>query len=150
MRRLTLALSLFVVGCLDPFSPDVGPPSIARCDPEDSNPGQDVSFADDIMPLLERRGSEGGCSCHMPSSSRPFGIELSGLNLGSHEELMRGGANSMEDIVVPGDPCISILTQKIGQAPPFGSRMPSSGPPYMTEVEQQLIHDWIAEGANAR
>jgi len=36
----------------------------------------------------------------------------------------------------------------MSSAPPFGSRMPSNGPPYFSPGERALIADWIAEGAN--
>ena len=29
----------------------------------------------------------------------------------------------------------------------FGARMPTSGPPYMSPAERNLLADWIAEGA---
>jgi len=50
-------------------------------------------------------------------------------------------------IVVPGQPCASILYLKVDEAPPFGARMPLDGPPFWTEDEIQRLHDWIAEGA---
>jgi hypothetical protein len=75
------------------------------------------------------------------------GIEVSGLDLSSFSKVMRGGNQSGPEIVIAGDPCNSILLQKVSAAPPFGSRMPSDGPPYLTPTERQLISDWILEGA---
>jgi hypothetical protein len=37
--------------------------------------------------------------------------------------------------------------QKLESTPPFGSRMPLDGPPYLEDAEVLLIRDWIAEGA---
>ncbi|HEX2676262.1 MAG TPA: hypothetical protein VHM19_06470, partial [Polyangiales bacterium] len=61
--------------------------------------------------------------------------------------LMHGGTASRDTVVIPGDPCGSLITQKISDAPPAGQRMPSDGPPYLTPGERQLINDWILEGA---
>ena len=50
-------------------------------------------------------------------------------------------------IVVPGDPCRSIILHKLSATPPFGARMPLDGPAYLSTEELLLVHDWIAEGA---
>lgn len=104
----------------------------------DSDPASRVSFGADVRPLLTR--PMGGCSCHSSSAT-------SGFNLGTYDRLRRGGLNSGTSVVVPGQPCDSILVQKLGLAPPFGSRMPYNGPPYFAPEELQVIRDWIAEGA---
>ncbi len=132
-------------GCIDVFEPDVGGRRVVACDPEDSDPSADVSFVIDVLPLLTRAKSEGGCSCHM--SEGGTGAQLTGLVLSSYDALRAGGVNSGADIVVEGDPCISVLYLKTGDAPPFGSRMPLGGPTYWTDEERALLHDWIAEGA---
>jgi hypothetical protein len=150
-RALTLCalgITLATSGCLSKLEPEVGELRAGVCTPKDSDPAYDVSFSEDVFPLLERMSPQPGCGCHMPSSRRPVGIEISGLDLGSYASLRRGGTMSAEDIVVPGDPCASILTQKMSGAPPFGARMPSSGPPYFSPSERALIADWIAEGAH--
>lgn len=134
-------------GCLGAVEPEVGERVVMSCDPEDSAPLRDVSFAREILPILQRSRNEAGCSCHDPAETDPVGFELSGLDLSGHAELMRGGGVSGSDVVVPGDPCASILRLKISEAPPFGSRMPLSAPPYLSPAEVQLVHDWIAEGA---
>jgi hypothetical protein len=77
----------------------------------------------------------------------PSGIEQGGLDLGSITSLRAGGRNSGADIVIAGDPCSSLLVQKLESTPPFGSRMPLDGPPYLEPDEIGLIRDWIAEGA---
>lgn len=148
-RKIALgALALSLGACLGAFEPEVGELRAGVCTPQDSDPAYDVSFSQDVLPLLERSAPEPGCGCHLSSARRPIGIELSGLDLTSYASLMRGGNQSREDIVVPGDPCASVLVQKLSSAPPFGARMPSSGPPYLSPAEHALIADWIAEGAN--
>lgn len=132
-----------LAGC----APDVGPPLAGACDNADSNPAVNVSFSTQIRPLFNR--TPGGCGCHMPTSAGPgTATQIAGLDLSSLQSLRAGGVISGSRIVVPGDPCASILYQKVEEAPPFGSRMPLDGPPYMTEEERTLLSDWIAEGAN--
>jgi hypothetical protein len=136
-------------GCVvEPLEPDVGPLRAGLCEPQDSDPDRDVSYMQDIAPLFERPFGKAGCSCHQPMSRVTSGISVSGLNLGSYAALMRGGNASRDTIVVPGDPCMSLLVQKVSNAPPTGNRMPSDGPPYLSPSEQQLLTDWIVEGAH--
>jgi len=129
------------------LKPDVGPELAGACDDGDSDPKVNVSFSTQIRPLLNRM--PGGCACHMPTASGLGpATQLVGLNLSSLALLREGGVTSGSRIVIPGQPCSSVIYQKTSEAPPFGSRMPLNGPPYMTEAEHELLHDWIAEGAN--
>ena len=158
-RRLLLAAAALAVApaCELTYEPDVGGlvPGVQGVDGgggeedggmmsevggpcADGDPRTNVSFGADVRPLMFR--PMGGCGCHASSST-------SGFSLGSYERLRRGGLNSGTDIVIPGEPCNSILWQKLGLAPPFGSRMPYNGPPYYTPEELAIIRDWIAEGA---
>jgi hypothetical protein len=127
------------VGLLQPGAVvnDAGTPG-SDCDESDSDPTVGVSFSRDLRPLMVR--SPGGCSpCHL-------GRVTSGLDVSSYEALRRGGINTGRDIIIDGSPCSSILMQKIGRTPPFGSRMPLA-PPQYTPDETLLFRDWIAEGA---
>ena len=142
LLALSLSLSL---GCISKLEPDVGEARAGLCRPEDTDPDRNVSFKDDIMPLFER--DTAGCSCHISGEGRSSGIQRSGLDLTSHETMMRGGDIGGSETVIPGDPCASTLLLKIGPAPPFGSRMPPNGPPFWTPQERSLLSDWIAEGA---
>ncbi len=129
------------------LAPDVGPRLAGTCDDTDGHPDKPVSFSSDIHPLIFR--SVGGCSCHLPTPiGDGQGTAISGLNLSSLSTLRMGGFNSGARIIIAGDPCSSIMYQKLSDAPPFGSWMPLNGPPYWTSDELQLLHDWIAEGAN--
>lgn len=154
MKLASCAVVALALGACDlvDYDPDVGPlqaeisspvdggatmPGVGKCG--DSNPSTTVSFSAQIRPLTQR--SPGGClGCHGAS-------QTSGLALGSYEGLRRGGINTGTRIVVPGNPCESLLVQKLGLAPPFGARMPYNGPPYFSAEELQLVRDWIAEGA---
>lgn len=147
-----LVLVLALGACELDYVPDVGPlhaevsdpvdaglnvPGVGKCG--DSDPTVAISFSTQIRPLTQR--SPGGCmSCHGAS-------QTSGFTLGSYEGLRRGGINTGTRIIVPGNPCDSLIVQKLGLAPPFGARMPYNGPPYFSAAELQLVRDWIAEGA---
>lgn len=149
MRWAALAL-LALASCEVTYDPEVGaligtPADSGAADDvdagpacRDSDPEVAVSLALDVRPLMYR--SPGGCNCHASSAT-------SGFNLGSYQRLLLGGFNSGTSIIVPGAPCDSVLVQKLGPTPPFGSRMPFNGPPYFTPEEIALVMDWIAEGA---
>ena len=151
MRALLLTLvlaggGLLGASCLGPLEPDVGPLVNPFCSDEDSDPDTDVSFSQDLMPLFMR--DVGGCpACHLPGGETPVGITVGGLDLSTYETLFQGGVQSQGDIVLPGQPCDSVLYEKLSAGPPFGSRMPLNGPPFFTEAELMIVHDWIAEGA---
>ena len=145
--RVVLLVAVLATGCLDQLAPEQSEPLRPLCVDEDSDPDTDVSFADDIQPLFDR--PDLGCAdCHTPGGVQPIGLRVSGLNLSSYAALMRGGDQSGDDIVLAGRPCESVLVQKVGQAPPFGARMPLDGPPFIAERELQQLSDWIAEGAD--
>lgn len=139
-----LGLALLTACALEP---DVGPRLAGVCDNTDTQPRTSVSFSRDIRPLISRQ--VGGCGCHLPSSvGAGPGTVLSGLDLSSFMSLRAGGANSGARVVVAGEPCASIMYQKLSDSPPFGSRMPLNGPPFFDADQLRLLHDWIAEGAN--
>ncbi len=140
------ASSLCLFGCLDALDPNVGEPLVERCVNQDSDPGTDLSFTNDILPIfLGERGP--GCNCHIPTDPNPIGFEQTGLDLSSYRGLRNGGINSQSSIVVEREPCSSVVWQKISPGPPFGSRMPFNGPPFLDLQTRTLISDWIAEGA---
>jgi hypothetical protein len=143
------AFGAFVVfgalGACGRLTPDVGPPLAGDCEDTDGNPAVHVSFATQIRPILSRPMA--GCGCHVPSgASAGPATQITGLDLSSLSSLRAGGHNTGNRIVIPLQPCESLLYQKVDEAPPFGSRMPLGGP-YLTEEQIDLIHDWIAEGA---
>lgn len=147
MLRASLAGLALAAMAACALGPDVGPQLAGTCANADTHPELDVSFSTQIRPLLNR--SPGGCICHMPTSTGLGpATQIVGLNLSSLALLRAGGVTSGARIVVAGEPCSSVIYQKVSEAPPFGSRMPLNGPPYLTADERQLVHDWIAEGAN--
>ncbi len=154
LKRVQLAiLSAIMIsltgGCAD-WIPVETPPNLAlRCPDADTDPTQTVSFRRDIFEAVIRsvQPAAPNCSCHLSDSGIRIGIELAGLRLDSHTTLRAGGNNTRRNIVVPGQPCASALYLKLTASPPIGSRMPLSGR-FLTNQQLQLVHDWIAEGAN--
>jgi Planctomycete cytochrome C len=144
-----LCLAGVAAGCVSDIEPEIGPLRAGVCKPEDSDPDHDVSFKQQIqLDLFARAPGQAGCGCHMSGSRRTGGIDATGLVLDSYATLMRGGTNSHDTIVVPGNPCASLVVQKVSSAPPSGARMPSDGPPYLSPPEIDLLSDWITEGAH--
>jgi hypothetical protein len=145
---IAIALTLALAGCIDALEPEVGDPLHARCAGADSDPAIDVAFERDIRRGIFERPDVACVRCHTAGGDTPIGLEVGGLDLSSYSSLRTGGAISGDDVVVPGDACASLLVQKLGEAPPFGARMPLDGPPFLSAADQQLIIDWIAEGAS--
>ncbi len=151
MSRYLLALFILLPSCLgaiDGLDPQVGDPLVARCSNTDSEPDKDISFRNDVQPIL--RGlvpNEPGCGCHLPSDPNPIGLEETGLDLSTYSGLLAGGSNSSGGVINPGAPCDSVIWKKISPGPSFGARMPFDGPPFLTQSTRQLISDWISEGA---
>ena len=146
----TLALTSSLAACIgfiEPLDPEVGDPLFAQCSSVDSDPDTDLSYARDIRPIFMGDTASPGCSCHIPTSMDPIGFEQTGLDLSTYDGLRSGGINSLSATIVEGDPCNSILWQKISPGPPFGARMPFDGPPFLDESTRRRIADWIAEGA---
>jgi len=147
MTTIWIVPLVLATGCIESLAPEVGEALAPTCSSVDSDPANDVSFDFDLQ-----RGvfasAEGHCvKCHTPAGATPIGIAIGGLDLTSYATLRNGGTQSGAAIVVPGDPCASLLVGKLGNAPPFGARMPFDGPPYLSERARLTIADWIAEGA---
>jgi len=139
-RVLLLAM---VTGCIDALAPDVGPAAPPSSCPGDSDLARSVSYRDEIQNgVFDANGCQ---RCHTGDG---IGVSQSGLDLRSYATLRAGGGRSGGQAVVDGDPCSSILVQKLETGPPFGRRMPYDGPPYLTDAELTLVRDWIVEGAS--
>lgn len=96
-----------------------------------------VSFRLDVFPILESR-----CvSCHKPGGE---GYETSGLDLSTYQGLMKGTKHGA--IVVPGEPMTSNLNVLVeGRAAP-AIRMPHNQRPLL-KAQQQILYDWVKQGA---
>jgi hypothetical protein len=136
-----MVLALSLAGCLSGLEPEVGPVIAGQCKNDDSDSEVDVSFKDEVLPMLAMR-----CGCHDPKGSGSA-IDATAFSVGNYREVMRGGSKSADKAVIEGDACNSIIVQKVSEAPPFGARMPVSGP-YFSSTETNLLRDWIVEGAH--
>jgi mono/diheme cytochrome c family protein len=88
-----------------------------------------VSFATDILPILESR-----ClGCHGGDRTEE------GLVLRTHADLMAGSDNG--PVVIPGDATNSLLVELVTT-----QKMPKRGPK-LTPPQVQLITDWVSQGA---
>src|SRR5215207_295276 len=91
--------------------------------------GATVSFANDILPLIESR-----CiNCHGGDRTEE------GLVLRSHPEILAGSDNG--PVVVPSDAANSLLVELVAT-----QKMPKRGPK-LTPPQVQLITDWVNQGA---
>jgi hypothetical protein len=149
MSRFFLLLLLLpgCLGAIDGLDPQVGDPLAARCSNTDSDPDKEVSFQNDVQPILRGLTNEPGCGCHLPTDPNPIGLEETGLDLSSYSGLVAGGGNSSGGVFNAGAPCDSVIWKKISPGPAFGARMPFNGPPFLSQAARQLVSDWIAEGA---
>lgn len=136
-----ILVGVSLCGCMSDLEPDVGPVIAGQCKNEDSDPEADVSFKDEVLPMLQMR-----CGCHDPKGGGSA-IDTTGFSIGNASEVKRGGSKSGPNAVIAGDACASILVQKVGSAPPYGARMPISGP-YFSSSEMAVLRDWILEGAH--
>ncbi len=103
-----------------------------------------VSFKDDVFPVIKKH-----ClPCHSEDNFNP-----SELSLDSYDLMMQGGKNGT--LIVAGKAKESLLTKKLGEAPPFGERMPlnkkqviiEGKAKYLSEAELKIITEWITQGA---
>ena len=94
-----------------------------------SGQGATVSFANDILPLLNNRCA----NCHGGNRTEE------GLNLLSYAAIMSGSKNGA--VVTPGDADNSLLVELL-----VGQEMPKRGPK-LTPTQIQPIIDWINQGA---
>jgi mono/diheme cytochrome c family protein len=88
------------------------------------------SFAADVLPILQ----ESCAVCHGT---------LGGWDSSSHAGVVGSGDHG--PAVVPGDPQVSLLAQKLLGTQAEGALMPPSGA--LPQSKIQIILDWIAAGA---
>lgn len=123
--------------------PDDGGSPATRCVTGTANGAATVSYADDLLPLLEMSGCmTSGCHGGTFVSSR--------FDLSTYEGIFGPGDGAevlMTCNVIPGDPDGSYLLEKLTQDNPrFGDRMPLFQTPLSAD-QIELIRTWIAEGA---
>ena len=128
-----LALLLGAVGCADHGVGTLEPA------PDDDGHAHTVSFATDIQPIFDAN-----CiGCHGAGASA--GLDLRAAT--SYTLLVNAASSGYTGArVVPGDPHVSVLYQKLEGDPATGARMPFGGDA-LPPAQQLLIHDWLEQGA---
>ena len=89
-----------------------------------------ISFANDILPILESRCK----NCHGGDRGTEEGLDMT-----SYANLMAGSDNG--PVVMPGDADNSLMVEMLVQ-----NKMPKRGPK-LTPPQVQSIIDWINQGA---
>lgn len=99
---------------------------------------RDVSFADDVKPVLDRYCLE----CHQPGGA---GYEASGLDMRTYDGVMKGTRNG--PMVIAGDSMGSnLLVLMEGRADP-SIKMPHGSDISVSPTESDIIQAWIDQGA---
>ncbi len=93
--------------------------------------GPQIGFVEDIQPIFDRSCA----ACHSAAA------RIMGLQTTTYRGVMAGSDNG--PVVIPGDPEASKLWEMVSQG-----KMPVTGP--LPPNEQQLIYEWIKQGAAER
>jgi mono/diheme cytochrome c family protein len=112
-----------------PVYTDAAAPTDTAAATEPAAQGATVSFAHDVLPIMESRCA----NCH--GGDR---VEK-GLNLKTYAELMAGSENG--PVVTAGDAADSKLVELI-----TNQKMPKRGPK-LTPPQVQIIAEWVDQGA---
>lgn len=106
---------------------------LSSCSPSSESSGK-VDFVADIKPLIQTQCVR----CHNDETI------MGGLNLMTEASTLRG--SSRGPVLIPGDPEKSLFFRVTQLPAEQDHAMPATGPK-LTEEEKQLIHQWIAQGA---
>jgi hypothetical protein len=98
---------------------------------------QNVTFKEDILPILELRCVE----CHQPGGS---GYEASGLDLRTYEGVMKGTKHGA--MVIPNNPLESNLLRVVEHRTSKEIRMPHNRK-RLSSCEIRALRFWISQGA---
>ncbi|MCS6828043.1 MAG: hypothetical protein NZ553_15625, partial [Caldilinea sp.] len=93
--------------------------------------GPQIGFVEDVQPIFDRSCA----ACHSAAA------RIMGLQTTTYRGVMAGSDNG--PVVIPGDPEGSKLWEMVSQG-----KMPVTGP--LPPNEQQLIYEWIKQGAAER
>jgi mono/diheme cytochrome c family protein len=104
-------------------------PTEAPTDVPAEVPAATVSFANDVMPIIQSRCIR----CHGEDRVEE------GLLMRTYEELMAGSDNG--PVIIPGNAAASLLVELVAEL-----KMPKRGPK-LTPPQIQIITDWVAAGA---
>jgi mono/diheme cytochrome c family protein len=108
-----------------------------------------ASIQQDIFQTTDSSGRTRCLQCHTSTGRNPSG----GLNLNpdvAYEQLVNAPSTGQPGAirVSPGNPDNSYLVKKLEGAPGIaGRRMPTTGPPFLTDGQIKIVRRWIAIGA---
>jgi hypothetical protein len=108
-----------------------------------------ASIQNDIFQTTDSSGRTRCLQCHTSTGRNPSG----GLNLNpdvAYENLVNAPSVGQPGAirVIPGNPDNSYLVKKLeGAAGIAGRRMPTTGPPFLTDGQIKIVRRWIAIGA---
>jgi len=123
-----MIMLLFLPACMNEKIDITGP----------SEPPSDISFSNDVSPILQSSCS--GSGCHIPEG-------ISGVQLGSYQNVVNSeGTQYGKKIVVPGDAEASPIIDKLKPSPQYGQRMPYNRPA-LSSTQIAKIEAWINQGA---
>ncbi|MEW6051463.1 MAG: Calx-beta domain-containing protein [Candidatus Zixiibacteriota bacterium] len=103
-----------------------------------------VSFINEVKPILEANCALTGCHVN---ATRAGGFTMQNASGIVASDTVRWAVGNNGRIVIFFQAAQSNLYLKTTDTPPFGSRMPANGPPYLDLTQQAKIRDWIAQGA---
>jgi len=93
-------------------------------------------FRDVVEPIFENKCT----SCHNPDKTK------GGLMLIDERSVLKGGKDGK--IIIPGQPQISLLLQRLHMPEGEKKHMPPSGKPQLTTDELNLLYLWVKENAD--
>lgn len=123
---LTIGLLFSVLGCTRDRVPVLMPDDISRPMEVHESVDVEVSFNQNVLPILTARCALAGC--HVADGPH-------GLDFRTYESFIAGGEHG--PAFIPGNAQESVIVVEI-----VSGRMPPGGPP-LTEAEIQLFIDWI-------
>ena len=143
MQKLNLKFGLLTIGLLLVISygcSDSGTPTGGDGGGGNGGTTDTVSFASDVRPILQSSCAISACHGSAPIQS--------GLNMGTATwtQIRAASGNVGGLVVVAGNASSSNLYLKTTTNPPFNARMPLTGG-FLSTTQQNLIRDWINQGA---
>lgn len=100
---------------------------------------QQVSYQDDVVPILESRCIK----CH--ASPDGVGYRSTGLEMGSYESLMQGTAYGQ--VIVAGDSRRSMLNMLVEGRAGKHQRMPHYEDSALGREQVETLRNWVNQGA---
>lgn len=110
-----------------------------------------ASIHANIITNTDSSGRAACTQCHTNVGRNPAGrLNLSGDAASAYAALVNRPSSfkAGATLIIPGDPDNSYFVHKLAGAPDIaGSRMPLSGPPFLTDGQLLVIETWIRNGA---